>query len=228
MTTSRTIVEFIEKLIRDGYAIYYQTHGGDIRDMESLLRWSNELILLQIIRGNMVSPWSQRLAHNGVDTRNQSVLGPLAALETIKHAIDNGLLTSYRDLIIAEEFAHLHEQGSHLLSQGYFLAAGVIFRAVLEEKLRELCRSNACMPDKQYPTINDLNQALYKCEAVSYDKGMMLNVTALAAVGNNAAHNAGDLKREDVERLMRGTLEFTTWKVSSFAGRQSLYLSGWH
>ena len=65
-----------------------------------------------------------------------------------------------------------------------------------------------CMPEKERPTISDLNQAIYKCESIAYDKSMMHNITALAAVGNDAAHNKDTLQKEDVERLKRGTLEF--------------------
>ena len=109
--------------------------------------------------------------------------------------MDEGLLVKYEDLIFAEAFADLYEQGQHLFSQGYFLAAGVVFRAVLEEHLRHLCERNECTPVKEKPTINDLNMALYKCDSPVYEKSVMLHVTALAAVGNDAAHNNPELKR---------------------------------
>jgi len=95
-----------------------------------------------------------------------------------------------------------------LLGQGYYLAAGVVFRAVLEAQQKNVCLQNSCIPKKERPTINDLNQALYKHEPPIYGKSMMLNVTSLAAVGNDAAHNNPDLKQDDVARLMNGVLEF--------------------
>ncbi|HMV17568.1 MAG TPA: hypothetical protein PLN96_08260 [Zoogloea sp.] len=208
MNQPQKFVDLIEKLIRDARVILASARGGFIEDREALRRWSNELILLRNLGGTMLSPWARRLAHDGVLIPVEYVQRPLAALETVKYATDNGLLTSYRDLVIAEAFTDLYEQGQYLFSQGYFLAAGVIFRAVLEERLRELCLAADCMPEKERPTLGDLNQALFRCESVPYDKAMMLHVTALAAVGNDAAHNSDSLQKEDVERLMRGTLEF--------------------
>jgi hypothetical protein len=143
-----------------------------------------------------------------------SLTYPISALETIKDAIDQGLLNSFEDLVYAQAFSDLYEQGEYLLSQGYFLASGVIFRAVLEERLRRLCEQNTCMPQTMRPTINDLNIALYKHEPPIYDKSMMLNVTALASVGNDAAHNHPNLKSEDVQRLKNGLLDF----LAKFSG----------
>ncbi len=133
---------------------------------------------------------------------------PLSTLRTIKFAIEQGLLTRFEDLVIADTFADLNEQGAYLLEQGYFLAAGAIFRAVLEEKLRKLCIRHKCQPNKTRPTINDYNQALYTSSPPVYDKNMMLHVTSLAAVGNDAAHNDPKLNKQDVERLMKGLQDF--------------------
>ena len=55
----------------------------------------------------------------------------------------------------AEAFESLLEQADYLLSEGYFLAAGVLGRAVLEEHLRKWCDLKAYSPAKQRPTIND-------------------------------------------------------------------------
>jgi len=141
---------------------------------------------------------------------------PVSALETVKYAIEEGLLVSYRELILAEEFSNLYEHAVHLQTQGYYLAAAVVFRAVLEEKLRELCLVNECIPERDNPTINDYNQSLYKCSRIQYDKTTMLHVTALAAIGNKAAHNTGEIEKSEVERLNNGTLEFLS-KYSSAA-----------
>ncbi|MCK9202326.1 MAG: hypothetical protein M0P42_14435 [Gallionella sp.] len=208
MSHPQKFIDLVEKLIGDAQGMIASANGGYISDRQGLRRWSNELILLRNLGGAMLTPWARRLTHSGVVIHIEEVQGPLAALETVKFAIDNGLLDSYRNLVIAEAFADLYEQGQYLFGQGYFLAAGVIFRAVLEERLRELCLAADCMPEKERPTLSDLNQALYRCDSVPYDKAMMLNVTALAAVGNDAAHNKESLRVEDVERLMRGTLEF--------------------
>ena len=196
----------LDKLIEDGRALLDTAFSGMIRDTEKLRRWSNDLILLNNIGGNVLKPWATRIHHNGVLIPERSVQGPVSAMESVKYAVENDLLVSYRDLILAEEFASLYEQACGLRSKDYILAAAVVFRAVIEEKLRELCLSHRCMPDKSRPGIDNLNQALYKCGEISYDKAMMLNVTALAAIGNKAAHNTGEVEKEEVERLQAGTL----------------------
>lgn len=151
MNHPKKFVNLLEKLIQDGRNLLKSSSNGRIEDREGLRRWSNELILLRTMGGDMISPWVRRLTNDGCDNYNDSVEYPLAALETVKYAIDEGLLCSYRELIMAEAFADLYEQGQHLLAQGYFLAAGVIFRAVLEEKLRELCMEVNCMPVEWTP-----------------------------------------------------------------------------
>jgi hypothetical protein len=208
MSTPKKFVDLLNKLIVDGHSLVANAHQGYVADKDALRRWSNEMILLNTIGREMLKPWRSRIVHNGVHTQVNYVQDPLSAMEAVKYAIDNGLLNSYRELVLAEEFASLYEQGVHLLEQGYFLAAAVIFRAVLEERLRELCIAHSCMPQKDRPAINDLSQALYKCETVSYDKAMMLHITAITAIANNAAHNVGEVPKDECERLKRGTLDF--------------------
>jgi len=217
MQAPKKFTDLLDKVIQDGHKLLETVQINDhINDPKGLRRWSNELILLQKLGYGLIAPWSDRISHNGVIIASRSVQLPLAALETIKYAIEEGLLTSYKDLILAEEFSNLFEHACHLQTQGYYLAAAVVFRAVLEEKLRELCLSNECMPERNNPTINDYNQALYKNPKSMYDKVTMLHVTALAAIGNKAAHNEGQIGQEEIERLNTGTLEFLS-KYSSAA-----------
>lgn len=202
----------LDKLISDAEKLVAASQLKDgmqlIRDAEGLRRWSNELILYCSLVGDAIQPWRSRLFHNGHVILAREIEYPLSALRTIREAISQGLLTRYEDLIVAETFADLTEQASHLLSQGYFLAAGVILRAVLEERLRKLSERHEINLKKPRPTINDFNQALYTTAPPVYDKNMMLHITALAAIGNDAAHNAPGLKREDVERLAIGVRDF--------------------
>ena len=209
MNQPQKIINLLDKLITDAQQLLENiTDKGYIKDENGVLNWSNELILFKSITGDMIKPWMNRLKHDGVAIIPSSIERVLASLTTIKYAINEDLLTSYREIIISDAFGNLYEQGEYLFKQGYFLAAGVIFRAVIEEQLRELCEKENCLPEKNKHTINDLNQALYKCETISYDKSTMLQVNALAAVGNDAAHNNPELKKDDVKRLMHGTLDF--------------------
>jgi hypothetical protein len=213
-TEENLTMRLLDKLIADGRAMVElarKNSGGfapTIDNKDAVLRWANELILFKSRAGSLVLPWDEVLQHNGVNNRADTLAKPLSALETIKFALQAGLLARHEDLVVAATFADLNAQGGHLLSQGYFLAAGVIFHAVLEEKLRRLCEREKCMPTKPRPTMNDLNQSLYGSKPPVYDKNMMLHVQSLAGIGNDAAHNAPTLKVTDVERLKAGVEDF--------------------
>jgi hypothetical protein len=208
MKYSEKIIKLLYKLISDGHQLVNTSDGQLVRDNAGMRKWANELLLFNYIAGDLIKPWESKLKHDGKVLLTYNISAPLTALETVKYAIENDLLSTYRELIFAESFAELFEQGQNLFSQGYFLAAGVVFRAVLEEQLRKLCEKYNCFPEKPKPTINDFNQALYLNNPQILNKSMMLNITSLAAIGNDAAHNSPDLNPEDVERLMNGTLEF--------------------
>jgi hypothetical protein len=124
----------------------------------------------------------------------------------IKESLDTGLIVKFEDLVFAEAFSDLFEQAEYLLEQSYFLASGVILRAILEERLKLLCERNGCMPNKKCSTINDYNQSLYKDKV--YDKIIFKNVDAMATIGNDAAHNNLNLEKKDVERLLRDISDF--------------------
>lgn len=216
MNQPQKIINLLNKLINDAQLLLENlTDKGYIKDKNGVLNWSNELILFKSISGDMIKPWINRLKHDGIVLVPSYLERVLAPLITIKYAINEDLLTSYREIIISDAFGNLYEQGEYLFNQGYFLASGVIFRAVIEEQLRELCEKENCLPEKNKHTINDLNQALYKCETISYDKSTMLQVNALAAVGNDAAHNNPELNKDDVKRLMLGTLDFISKYASN-------------
>ena len=115
------------------------------------------------------------------------VLASLAAiamgnLEALRESIDMDALVRVEDLITADAFASLLEQAKELLAKDYTLAAGVLGRAVLEEHLRKLCDRHSCLPSGR-PTVNDLNQTLYKGSHL--DKLGMKQADTLAAAGNH-------------------------------------------
>jgi hypothetical protein len=130
----------------------------------------------------------------------------LGRLQSLHEAICDDLLTAVDDLITADAFGSLLEQSQELSGKGYSLAAGVLGRAVLEEHLRKLCDRNSCLPSGR-PTINDLNQALYKAGAL--DKLAMQGVTAMATAGNHCSHNnLPALSESDVNKFLRDVSDF--------------------
>lgn len=202
------IVEASELVSKAERLLIKGRYGDYIRDGKALKKYANRLILFKSMAGESVAPWSENLNHSGYDHSLREVEMNLAALTTIQAAIKEGLLSRYEDLIIADTFADLTEQANYLLSSNYFLAAGVIYRAVLEERLRGLCKRNGCTPTKSKATINDFNQSLYTSNPPVYDRSMMLGVSALASIGNDAAHNKAELKKTDIERLKTGLEDF--------------------
>jgi hypothetical protein len=214
MKASDKLSALLDRLISSGDRMVAASmaikHGPKYSKVDSgeIITWANELRLFCSLAGPLIRPWKEQLQHNGYVDGLSSLQHPLDALKTVKYAINEDLLFSYRELILSEAFADLFEQARYLLDQGYFLAAGVIMRAVLEEKLRGLCQKHKLPVTKTRPTIGDFNQALYGATSPIYDKAMMLQVTALAAVGNDAAHNLPSLRIEDVKRLEHGLGDF--------------------
>ena len=127
----------------------------------------------------------------------------LGTLKSMKETIDNGYLLRFEDIIFAETFSNLIDQSEYLFKQGYILAAGVLGRAVLEEKLRNLCKSHNVFLTKKQTTISGYNMELYKSKI--YDKIEFKNIDLLASIGNNAAHNK-PITKEEVKKLLTGVL----------------------
>lgn len=130
----------------------------------------------------------------------------MGSLESLKHAIQNDLLTRVEDLVSADAFGSLLEQADELISKGFVVAAGVLGRAVLEEHLRKLCNHHGCLPATNRPTINDLNQSLYKTGQI--DKLGMQTVTAMATIGNDCAHNTTHHTSQDVGKFLNDVRDF--------------------
>ncbi len=129
----------------------------------------------------------------------------LGRLRGLRDAIRHDLLIRVEDLVSADAFASLLEQADELLSKDYVLAAGVLGRAVLEEHLRKLCERHDCLPVNR-PTINDLNQSLYKSGQL--DKLGMQTVTAMATIGNDCAHNTTQHTAKDVGKFLSDVRDF--------------------
>lgn len=208
------IVTFATELIEEGTAL--QDTGFDVRtssftsdtfvESQAFQKWRTSCRLFISQLRPFADAWALVLAADKVKSNLGTVKRMLGALESIRENATRGRLAAFEDIVLAEAFSNLMDQGTHLLSKGYTLAAGVIYRAVLEERLRQMCDSSACTPEKDRATIADYNHALYKAQA--YDKITMKNVDALAAVGNDAAHAKPDLASSEVSRLRDNLSDF--------------------
>lgn len=169
-------------------------------DLELFAKVRAKCRLLLSLLGPLGTPWKPDLENNPKNLLSVT-LTILGSLRTIKEAIEEGLLLRFEDLILADAFVDFLEQAKYLFNQGYLLASGVILRAILEERLKKMCESNNCVPEKDRPTISDYNQSLYK-EKI-YDKIIFKHVDSMTSIGNDAAHNKADLRKEDIERFMK-------------------------
>ena len=137
---------------------------------------------------------------------HQNAIRMLGTLEAIAQAISSGLLITVQDIVRAESFNNLLDQADFLHENGYVLAAGVLARAVLEEHLRTWCERSSLPTSKAKPTLSDFKDALYKDKKFSVS--VLKHVEAMAAIGNDAAHNKPELATESVTRVLRDIREF--------------------
>jgi hypothetical protein len=169
-------------------------------DLEGFKKWKSNCNVLINLLGDLANPWNELFKGEKGNTliNTKSMLG---GLKSISDTIDKGYLIKIEDLIFAEAFSNLIDQADYLYEQNYFLAAGVISRAVLEEKLRNICDSRSLQITKQRPTLADFNNELYKDKF--YDKIEFKNIDLLGAIGNNAAHNQ-TFTKEEIDKLIEG------------------------
>lgn len=207
MRTKERFREFTSKLIAQGESVLgtqWQPAGNWVSgppsfvDLHPFSKWRASCKLLVSMMGDIAEPWKD-IFINESNNKLEVAIMMQGTLEAIRDAIDDDLLIRFEELVFAEAFSNLMEQGKYLVDQGYILAGGVVFRSVLEESLRQLCARHGCLPQKQRPTVSDYNNELYKTKV--YDKIMFKHIDAMAAIGNDAAHNNTNLDRKDVERF---------------------------
>ena len=205
--TKDIILPIIEEMIQEGEKLKTTRFIPDALgapvcvELQGYGKFAGRLKSLAFILGELGQPWKEELTKDHGINRHSTLVGLIGLLEAIKNDIENDHLIRAENIIRAETLTDLFEQAEYLLEQGYFLAAGVLARAVIEEHLRKRCDELGCIPSKSKPTLNDFNQALYSSKNI--DKIAMKNIDSLAAVGNDAAHNNPSLKQDDVERFVR-------------------------
>lgn len=169
-------------------------------ELQTLHRWWGKVKSLAHQLGAAARPWQQQLSKDPERNTLAFAKQIVGTLEAIKHELEHDHLESFTNIVRAETLADLIEQAEHLFDSGYYLAAGVIGRAILEEHLRTTCVTLGCLPSKSRPTVNDFNQALYGAQ--HYTKIKMKQIETLAAIGNDAAHNVPTLQNTDVKKLL--------------------------
>ncbi|HET6249662.1 MAG TPA: hypothetical protein VFE47_18380 [Tepidisphaeraceae bacterium] len=202
-TAQVKILKAAENLIAEGSTFIPGLHDSQLRGNytfsyeQQFTKWLIGCrVLMQLLgeHGRFFAPSFER------DDPTRWCAEMLGTLEALRDAVRDDLLITAENLLRAEVFADLLEQAEHLLDGGYFLAAGVLGRAVLEDHLRNWCSRASCQPAKGKPTLDDFKTELYRAKRIS--TADMQHVQAMAAVGNEAAHNLPTLTGANVKRLL--------------------------
>ncbi|SDS97599.1 hypothetical protein SAMN05216490_2215 [Mucilaginibacter mallensis] len=143
-------------------------------------------------------------------THNEAGVNILLAL---RNDVENGWLFSLKQLVTAELFSDFLEMSQHLLDEGYKDAAAVMIGSVLEEHLRQLCKTNGIDTyqvkgmDRVPKKANVINDELRRASV--YEIIDNRQVTAWLDIRNSAAHGKySDYFPEQVKLMHLGVLNF--------------------
>lgn len=175
-----------------------------IVDPQKFQKWQTNCLVLHRLLGDLGKPWDQTLGIRIEGNTYSRAILLFSALESLLEMLENGYLVKIEKLIYGEAFSSLIEQADYLFREKYHLAAGVIARAVLEEKLRDLSSDQNIVFSKPRPTLSTYNTELYR--ASFFDKTTMQFNEYLIGIGNKAAHNQ-PFTPEEIEKLIEGVKE---------------------
>ena len=137
----------------------------------------------------------------------------ISILAAIKTEIQQGWLTSIKNIVTAEVFSDFLEMGQHLLDNHYKDPAAVIIGSVLEEHIRQLCLKHGIDitftsgEDNKPKKAETLNQDLVK--KLVYNLLEQKSVTAWLDLRNKAAHgHYEEFVIGQVQEMYNGVLGF--------------------
>jgi len=130
-------------------------------------------------------------------------------ISQLKQDLDDGYLSTTRELLHAETFADFLEMAAHLLSEGYKDAAAVIADSSLEVHLQNFAAKHSLPFELNgKPKKADLLNS-EPASAIAYSKLDQKNVTAWLDLRNKAAHgNYQDYSKTQVELLVSQIRDF--------------------
>jgi hypothetical protein len=143
MNATASIVAYLDKLIAEGEALLSKNFkvetssftSGSFVPLDPFRRWVGNCLVLKSKLGRGFEPW-EKIVRADVPNKVVRLASVLGTVRSIKDAVQGGHLTTVRDFVVAETFSNLLDQADYLLSKKFWLAAGVLGRAVLEEELR--------------------------------------------------------------------------------------------
>ena len=126
----------------------------------------------------------------------------IGILQAVKEDIEQGFISTVRQLLTAEVFSNFFEQAEHLLKADYKEAAASLAAAVLENGLRSIAIDNA-IQIKTTDNLSSLNQKL--ADKAVYNRLMQKKVSVWISVRNSADHGEFDsFDKNDVSDLIEG------------------------
>lgn len=203
------VIEIGETIIQKASRAARKLEGGDLTEVSSWVTRIGQLLRkLYGENSQHYVNFDRAISTENFYTIHSNWYGHISQVQgvalTIKHDVENGLISSIKGLLQAEIFANFLEIGEHLLSEGYKDAAAVTIGAVLEDGLRELCKKNnidITKPNGSPLTIEPLNTELAKNEV--YSKLTQKQITSWAHIRNKAAHGQyNEYDKSQVEMML--------------------------
>ena len=210
MKASKDLIDFVKDLREEaeGVARTNRKVGhANFVDYEKLIGLAAGCRLLITKLGPFGEVWDKML-RPPPDNRAHYFENIRAVLDSISNALAKGRLATVEEIVSAEVLGDLLDHAEELLKAKYHLAAAIILRAVLEERLRKLCASNNCVPTASKPTIEHFKQSLYGAKIIN--KIEMKDIDWMAGVGNAAAHKLPEYNADDVPQLYLRMTAFLT------------------
>ena len=185
----------------------YHTENVDVLDGELVVQWSTSVQSLLFRVFGADDPTYNEFIEKKKDTgsSHNCFKGMHSVFLSAKDQYEGGHLFDIRNLVHADVFANELEQAKHLLDKNWKVPAAVIAGTVLETSLREMCSQHANLAPAD--NINRMNDDLVR-EAV-YNNARKQQITAWAAIRNNAAHGKPDeFEPSEVARMIDGIRDF--------------------
>lgn len=185
-----------------------KTEFGSHPDPEIYVRWlaGARTVVQALANGSHYEREFEKIESASTLSRLHNLPPFRGLLRSLLDDVDAGRLRNLKNLVRAEVFVGFLEQAEYLLSEGFHLPAAVLAGAVLEDHLRKLCdKHKIARPPK--PKLETMNVEL--CKAGAYNSLKQKQVTAWAAVRNNAAHGKPEqFTAADVKSLINDVLRF--------------------
>lgn len=154
------------------------------------------------------SPYYKNFVKEVKDGHKSNVDSGTGILRALKEDVELGLLSSVKELVLAEVFTDFIDMAKHLFEAGYKDPAASLVGAVLEDGLRKMCGKHGIQV-KDSDDIGALNTKLADKE--TYNRLVQKQIQAWKAIRDSADHGKfSEYKNGDVEAMLSGVQRFLT------------------